>query len=169
MIETTTKRPEATESMGNGRYSPTLVRRYVDDTLVCEYPDATVRDQGESGRLRLPQAMLRAYSNDVSVNNEHDEHFVCIRPDHVKHYGEGFKGFVLDCDGDIALERILGVVLSKHSFGHGHERWSVLVSQNDDGGWDGWGSDSDPQRIERWEVSIASAEDVAASREGEES
>lgn len=164
----TTTHPTATESTGNRRYSPTKVRRRLDDdTLVAEYPDATVRDSGESGRLRLPTAMLRAYSNDLAANDPHGENFVCVG-DLVEHYGKGLEGYVLDCDGDVALERIQGFVLSKDSFGHGVEWWQVLVSQDDEGEWNGWGDGSN-LRIERWEVAISSAEDVAASRERAES
>lgn len=159
---------KATEKMGNRRYSPTQVKRYVLTNgvqweLAETFEDATVRDNGESGFLRVPQAMLRAYSNDVAKYDSHDEHFVCIGQ-HAEYYGKSSEGFVLDCDGDIALYRILGNVLSKHSYGHCAEEWVVQVSAepDDDGNleYNGWGDDN-VMRVERWIVGLAPAKEVA--------
>lgn len=150
---------------GTRRYSPTRVTRQVFDPKTYQwatgenYGDATVQDLGSDGMLDSPRAMLRAYSNDPEWHNPHGEHFVCD-DETVKHYGQSLRGYVLDADGDVALYRVMGHMLSRHAFGHAHERYTVLVSYEparDD--WNGWGN-MEKLRIERWTVMLAEPDEV---------
>lgn len=145
-------------------YSPTKVTRSLFDTEsyfwkeLETYMDATVRDNGADGFLKAPQAMLRAHPNTAKLQkewDEHDEWFMC-EGDLVKHYGKELEGYVLDCDGDVALLRIMGTVISHRSWGHGSEEFVVLVTDADeDGSWDGFGmARSDKMRFEQWVVRL---------------
>jgi hypothetical protein len=132
---------------------------------VEKYEDAIVRDQGEGGFLRVPQAMLRAYSNDPNFFG--DEDYQQGNGIHVQTKAEAkrfaayyeadeVQQYVMDCDGDIALKRIMATVLSKHSYGGGSEEWIVIVEKGDDNEWDGFGylNDNPPLRYERWYVKL---------------
>lgn len=139
------------------RYSPTQVKRRIlgsgHQWIDLEtYTDATVRDQGSDGFLDAPTAMLRAYAPDVSFFGDPSEYMV-VDEKLAQHYGDEMLGMVIDVDGDIALRRILGIVLSKHSFGHGNERWTVLVGRESDGEWNGWDGMRE-LRPEQWWVEI---------------
>lgn len=156
-------------TMGNATYAPSSVTRSI---LTHEgwkeletYEDATVRDNGEGGILRAPQAMLRAYSNDVNFYG--DEDYQRGNGIHVqtkteaKQFARYYESkevqqYVMDCDGDIALKRVMGTVISKHDFGHFAQEWIVVVGYDKhDDDWDGFGG-MDALRYERWYVRLRS-------------
>ena len=148
------------------RYSPTKVTRMIFDTETQHwaelkiYEDATVRDQGTNNLVDAPFAMLRAYTPDINYYPQ----------DYQKGNGLWWseeEGYLLDCDHDIQLERISGIVLGRYSFGHGSERWTVLVSKDrygerEERGLDPW-NDASPydkeHRFEEWHVMLAKEED----------
>lgn len=121
------------------------------------YTDATVQSLGEDHFLHAPNAMLRAYANDPDFFG--DEDYQRGNGIRVSKRKDTWPGYVIDCDGDIALKRTVGIVLGHDSFGHGSERWVVLVRDKDE---------HDSLHIERWDVSLGSNEEVAASREDDE-
>jgi len=154
---------------GDATYSPSIVLRYSAGKggnwdLIEEFEDATVRDNGSDAWLRVPQAMLRAYSNDPDFFGDEDYQAgngIHVQNDaQAKRHAEYFETgnvmhFVMDCDNDIALKRIMGTVISKFSFGHGVEDWIVLTQYNeDDDEWNGWGGLNEPLRYEKWSVRL---------------
>lgn len=151
------------------RYARTEVTRYVLNKKhrppwieVEHFTDAKVQATGEDGYTDAPQAMIRAYSPNVEFYGDEDYRngngiWVCDK-EGTKHYGEDYVGLVLDCDGDLALRRILGTVLSHRSFGDGDDNYTVLTNRTPERNrgdekfeWDGWGW-SDEYRIEQWQV-----------------
>lgn len=160
---------------GNAEYCKTKVVRQILNPArykergapqwltVAEYNDALVRDQGESGELRAPQVMLRAYTNDP--NEFWDEEYqngngIYVQTkkeaaEFARYYEDPkVQQYVMDCDGDIALLRISGYLLNRHNFGSGHELLTVLVSyEAEKKEWNGWGSDQ-RLRPEQWSVSL---------------
>lgn len=155
---------------GNATYAPTSVVRSVLDASgrwedIETFEDATVRDNGDGGgMLRTPQAMLRAYSNDPDFFGDEDYQAgngiyvqtVAEAKRFAKYYeSKKVEQFVMDCDSDIALKRLMATVVSKHSYGHASEEWIVLTSYNKaEDEWDGWGYGNEGLRYERWYVHL---------------
>jgi hypothetical protein len=154
------------------RYAPTTVRRsiYSDGTWVEieSYDDATVQSVGQNHRLDAKEAMLRAYSPDPldeSVyGDEEEREGAGVHLNTSEHYGESAKGYVLDCDGDIAVKRIMmNAVLSVSDYGHGDLTYTGIVSFEDVGAWGsgtrevnewtGFGG-LEQIRLEQWSVRI---------------
>lgn len=171
--------------MNTFRYSPQQVDRYVVnvgavDELVARYLDATVRDQGTGNWLQAPQAMLRAYSNDPEFyGDEEYRQGNCIKvwtqeaqdkytdPSN-KYAGRADTysvGAVYDCDGDLALKRIMmNVVVSTHNYGHGSMDYVGFVNKADNPDrkgeeYDGLGFSNSEFRIERWRLYYRGGED----------
>lgn len=132
--------------MGTQTYASTKVSRYLLDeqnnwVLVETFTDATVRDQGQGGLLRAEQAMLRAYSNDPDFfgdeKYQRGNGIYVVNAKQAKNYfnDPDMEGWVMDCDGDIALKRIMmDAVVSRYNFGHGHMEYVGVVGEDD--GWD---------------------------------
>jgi len=154
---------------GNATFAPTVVYRYIlgedgDWNLIETFEDATVRDNGDAGVLRLPQAMLRAYSNDPDFFGDEDYQddngiYVQTKKEaeqYARYYdSKKVQQYVMDCDGDIALKRIMATVVGKYSWGHASEDWTVLTVYNkEDDEWDGWGFGNEPLRFEKWSVRL---------------
>lgn len=105
--------------------------------------------------------MIRAYSNDVNFYGDEEYQsgngIGVWTQEQADEYDYGFVvGAVYDCDGDLALKRILMTVLSKHNHGHGHIVYTGLVSE-EDGEYTGWGGFQNP-RMERWTAYIPEEE-----------
>lgn len=157
----------AAKKLGSKRYSPTKVTRSVLSATeygrfepVASYDDATVRDNGENGILGAPQVMLRAYSNDPEFYG--DEDYLSGNGIGVVTSGRD-KGWVMDCDSDVALERIMMTVLSTHNHGHSQIEYTGIVNFSKETTWgngtreikewDGFG-DNRTVRIERWVINL---------------
>lgn len=156
----------STKKLGTQTYSAFTVTRSHTATHeeIEKYDDATVRDQGEN-RLYggAPAAMLRAYSNDPDFFGDEDYQrgngIHVLSPSAAKRYNSpDMAGFVIDCDFDIALRRVEGIVLNKFSYGHGTDDWTMLVGYDkDDDEW-GRGYRADNWRIETWRVELRKEE-----------
>lgn len=164
-----------TKKVGNAEYTKTKVTRQILNPdryrernapqwlTVAEYGDALVRDQGESGELRMPQVMLRAYTNDP--DEFWDEEYQAGNGIHIQTKQEAkefatyyddpkVQQYVMDCDGDIAIQRVMGYLLKRISYGGGREDLLVLVSHEaEKDEWNGWGSDRNV-RIEQWSIRL---------------
>lgn len=174
-----------TKKVGNAEYTKTKVTRQILNPAryssrtepywitKAEYGDALVRDQGaESGALRLPEVMLRAYTNDP--DEFWDEEYQQGNGIHVQTKQEAkefaayyedpkIQQYVMDCDNDIALQRVMGYLLKRSNYGGGREDLLVLVSFEDKGPWGsgtrevnewtGFGDDANV-RIEQWSIRL---------------
>jgi len=155
------------------RYSPTRVTRSVLKNgrweQIEEYDDATVQDIDRERRLGSAQVMLRAYSpdptNESVYGNEEEQLGAGVHLNTSNHYGKEMKGYVLDCDGDIAVKRIvMNGVLAVDNQGHGAQTYTGIVSFEEIGAWGsgtrevkewtGFG-DLGQVRLEQWDVYLA--------------
>lgn len=163
---------------GDKRYSPTVVVRSVcQDGLWVEierYDDATIQDLDRNYRLGSKQAMLRAYSPDPEddlYGGEEEREGAGVHLNTSSHYGKDLKGYVLDCDGDIAVKRVvMNGVLSVSNWGHGSIEYVGVVDFEDVGAWGsgtrevnewtGFG-DLEQIRLEQWRVRLKAEKDEA--------
>jgi hypothetical protein len=165
-----------TKEHGTFVYTNTMVYRYkMDDghnwIQVEEYPDATVRDQGVGNVLRVPEAMLRAYSNDPDMGDHWGEHHLITQQyaDQMienypgqRDYWQGVVGQVVDADTDLALQRVMMEVISFHNHGHGNMDYTGIVTgeidyDTNEVRYTGWGSYNN-MRIEKWSIRPKKAE-----------
>lgn len=161
----------ATKKSGDKRYSPTeVVRSIYQDGRWVEierYDDATVQDMDGDRRLGSKQAMLRAYSPDPTddlYGDEQEREGAGVHLNSGNVYGKDLQGYVLDCDGDVAVKRIvMNAVVSSHNFGHGSFEYTGIIGFEDVGvwgsgtrevnEWTGFGG-LEQIRLEQWRVRL---------------
>lgn len=160
------------KKIGDKRYSPSSVVRSVYKDVrwveIERYDDATVQDLDSDRRLGSKQAMLRAYSPDPEdtfvYGDEEEREGAGVHLNTSDHYGKDLQGYVLDCDGDVAVKRIvMNAVIASYNYGHGSLEYTGIVGFEDVGAWGsgtrevnewtGFG-DLEQIRLEQWRVRL---------------